>query len=85
MGRPKGKTQLATLFRNGGSQAVRLPREFQFAGHRVRVRRVGQGVLLEPVMTDPADWFAALDAFDAEPFMPDGRAQPKTPRRKMFR
>jgi antitoxin VapB len=81
----KGKTQLATLFRNGGSQAVRLPREFQFAGDRVRVRRIRQGVLLEPLVTDPQDWFAALDAFDAEPFMPEGRSQPKTPRRKIFR
>jgi antitoxin VapB len=85
MMRSKGKTQLATLFRNGGSQAVRLPREFQFAGRRVRVRRVGEGVLLEPVVTDPQDWFAALDEFGAERFMPEGRSQPKTPRRKIFR
>jgi antitoxin VapB len=85
MARPNGKTQLATLFRNGGSQAVRLPREFQFAGDRVRVRRIGRGVLLEPVVTDPQDWFAALDTFDAQPFMPEGRSQPKTPRRKIFR
>jgi len=85
MVRSKGTTQLATLFRNGGSQAVRLPRAFQFAGDRVRVRRIGQGVLLEPVVADPQHWFAALDAFDAEPFMPEGRSQPKTPRRKIFR
>jgi virulence-associated protein VagC len=37
------------LFRNGGSQAVRLPKEFQFVGTEVRVRRSGSGVLLEPV------------------------------------
>jgi antitoxin VapB len=85
MARSTGKTQLATVFRNGGSQAVRLPREFQFAGDRVRVRRVGQGVLLEPVVTDPQDWFAALDTFGSEPFMPEGSSQPKAPRRKIFR
>ncbi len=37
---------IARLFRNGRSQAVRLPREFRFPGDRVRVRRVGRGVVL---------------------------------------
>jgi antitoxin VapB len=84
MARVKTKPSLATVFRNGGSQAVRLPREFQFEGDRVRVRRVGRGVLLEPLITDPAEWFAALDAFAGEPLLSEGRAQPKTPRRKIF-
>ena len=39
----------AKLFRNGGSQAVRLPKEFQFEGMEVRIRREGQKVVLEPV------------------------------------
>lgn len=39
----------ATLFMNGGSQAVRLPKEFRLPGTAVRVRRVGDGVLLEPL------------------------------------
>ncbi len=39
----------ARLFTNGGSQAVRLPREFRFEGDEVTVRRLGRGVLLEPV------------------------------------
>ena len=44
------KTEMrAKLFRNGGSQAVRLPKEFHFVGTEVRVRRSGDGVLLEPV------------------------------------
>lgn len=75
----------AALFKNGGSQAVRLPRQFQFPGDRVRIRRVGQGVLLEPMSCDPSEWFAALDAFNSEPFMPEGHPQPKMPRRKIFR
>jgi antitoxin VapB len=72
------------LFRNGGSQAVRLPREFRFEGDRVRARRYGRGVLLEPVIDDPAEWFAAVDQFSNESFMPEGRAQPRTPRRDVF-
>ena len=71
----------AKLFRNGRSQAVRLPREFRFPGERVRVRRVEGGVLLEPVVDDLAAWFAAMDELDGGPFMPEGRAQPPTPER----
>ena len=37
------KTDIAKLFQNGRSQAVRLPREFRFEGDCVRVRRVSQG------------------------------------------
>lgn len=38
----------AKLFRNGDSQAVRLPKEFRFAGKEVYVRRVGDAVILLP-------------------------------------
>ena len=53
------KTEMrAKLFRNGGSQAVRLPKGFQFMGTEVRVRRSGNGVLLEPVgpQIGKGDW-----------------------------
>jgi len=74
----------AKLFRNGRSQAVRLPREFRFEGDCVRVRRVGRGVLVEPMFANVADWFAEIDRFGAEPFMADGRHQPRTPERAIF-
>lgn len=38
----------AKLFRNGRSQAVRLPKEFRFEGDEVEIRRVGARVILEP-------------------------------------
>jgi len=75
----------AKIFRNGRSQAVRLPREFRFEGDRVRVRRVGRGILVEPMFANVADWFAEIDPFVAAPFMADGRDQPRTPERKIFR
>jgi antitoxin VapB len=78
------ESQIATLFRNGGSQAVRLPREFRFSGDHVRVRRYGRGVLLEPLIADPTDWFRALDQLAGEPFMREGRDQPATPSRDVF-
>lgn len=75
----------ARLFTNGRSQAVRLPREFRFDGERVRVRRVGRGVLVEPIFDNVTAWFAELDRVDADPFMADGRRQPPTPVRGLFR
>jgi len=78
------KVATAKLFMNGRSQAVRLPRDFRFQGDRVRIRRVGQGVLLEPIETDVTQWFTELDRFATEPFMPDGRDQPPTPTRNVF-
>jgi len=44
------KRARAKLFPNGGSQAVRLPKECRFAGEReVLVHREGRRVILEPV------------------------------------
>jgi antitoxin VapB len=42
----------AKLFKSGGSQAVRLPKQFRFPGNEVDVRRTRNGVLLTPVLTD---------------------------------
>ncbi|MFZ0318099.1 MAG: type II toxin-antitoxin system VapB family antitoxin [Candidatus Sulfotelmatobacter sp.] len=73
----------AKLFQNGRSQAVRLPREFRFEGDRVRIRRVGRGVLLEPMIQDPEEWFRKLDELNFGPF-PSDRSQPIAPKRKVF-
>ncbi len=71
--------QTAKLFKNGRSQAVRLPKDFRFDGDEVYVRREGDSVVLSPKKT-PAenpwkDFFEALDMFD--PAFPIERHQPK--------
>lgn len=38
----------AKLFKNGESQAVRLPKEFRFSGTEVLIQRVGDAVVLLP-------------------------------------
>jgi len=43
---------IARLFRNGRSQAVRLPKEFRFEGDRVRITKDGKRVILEPLEQD---------------------------------
>ena len=72
-------TGIARLFAHGRSQAVRLPKEFRLPGDRVRVRRLGDGVLLEPIAADVDTWFAELDRFAEVPLFEDGRNQPPTP------
>ena len=79
------KPSIAKLFQNGRSQAVRLPREFRFEGEQVHVRRLGNGVLLEPMINDVKEWFEQLDRFRSERFMRSGRAQPPAPNREPFK
>jgi len=55
------KPGFARIFANGQSQAVRLPKEFRFSGEEVRIRRVSDGVLLQPLDLDPVEWFGKLD------------------------
>ena len=53
--------ETAKLFMHGRSQAVRLPKEFRFEGTEVRVSKVGDKVILEPMKKQPFDreaWFA---------------------------
>ena len=69
----------AKLFTHGRSQAVRLPKEFRFEGKEVRVSRVGNRVILEPLGSEEAMPWAELDMLGDRPFMPEGRDQPALP------
>ena len=59
------------IFMNNRSQAVRLPKEFRFEGNEVRVSRIGDKVILEPLETpifDVKAWRARLDSYLDTPF-----------------
>ena len=76
------EVRTAKLFAHGRSQAVRLPKEFRLPGKEVRVRRLGAGVLLEPIEMNAADIravFAKLAGYHDVPFMEGGRNQPPMP------
>ena len=45
------------LFKNGRSQAVRIPREFELPGSDAVIRREGRGIVIEPA---PATSLLAL-------------------------
>lgn len=71
---------VAKLFVHGGSQAVRLRKEFRFEGTEVHVRRVGDGVVLSP--RPPATVRTRVEALDAfEPGLRLQREQPEAARR----
>jgi len=54
----------ARLFQSGRSQAVRLPKEYRFAGTEVVVKHFGNGVLLLPVDDLWQTLAAGLAAFE---------------------
>jgi antitoxin VapB len=61
-------TERAKLFRNGGSQAVRLPKDCRFPDDQreVVVRKEGQRVVLEPVDTWPPSFLACIGGWQGE-------------------
>jgi antitoxin VapB len=85
----KSEPIAAKLFWNGRSQAVRLPKEFRFEGDRVRVTRMGAGILIEPLppieKESLEEMFARMDAMGADPIFPEGRKQNLAPIREYFK
>jgi antitoxin VapB len=66
--------QTAKLFQNGRSQAVRLPKEFQFEGDDVFIQRLGDAVLLIPRSKILDVFEEGLNGF-TDDFMIGGRDQ----------
>lgn len=74
--RAMGTTKTTTLFMNGQSQAVRIPKEFRLGGRKVYIKRSGNCIILIPIPDDPWQFFIdSLNEFSPD-FMKDGRKQP---------
>jgi len=58
--------RIAKLFMNNRSQAVRLPKEFQFSTTDVFIRRNGDEVILSPRPQDWSAYFASGQVASAE-------------------
>jgi antitoxin VapB len=57
---------IAKIFKNGQSQAVRLPKAFRFKGNEVKITREGDKVILEPL--EKSEWPEGFwDIFTADP------------------
>ena len=72
----------AKLFKNGNSQAVRLPKEFQLPGEEVFIKKVGPNVVLSPKDDPWASLVQSLDMFFGD-FM-EARCQPDLEERESF-
>jgi len=64
----------AKLFKNGQSQAVRLPKEFRFKGEEVFVRKLGNALILIP---KDSPWQTLIDSLGE--FSPDFMEQRNQP------
>ena len=63
--------EVAKIFNNGGSQAVRLPKNCRFDQDEVLVNRIGSVVILMPKNDPWAPMMQSLDMF-TEDFLADG-------------
>src|SRR5882762_7841252 len=71
--------QTAKLFKNGRSQAVRLPKEFRFEGDEVYVKPVAGGVML---LSKADPWASIVEAYElADPKHPIKRHKPPVQKR----
>ncbi len=72
----------ASLFRNGRSQAVRIPKEFEFEGEEVLISRDDEGKLtIEPVRKKPTllEVLATLEPLPEEDWLPEIEDYPPEP------
>ena len=73
----------AKIFKSGNSQAVRLPKEFQFDVSEVEIFRRGDEVVLRKRPQNLARVFELLTGL-SEDFMENGRHQPSMQEREPF-
>ena len=64
----------AKVFKNGRSQAIRLPKECRFSSDEVMVNRIGDMVILLPKQNKWESFMRAIDMF-SDDFMEDERTR----------
>ena len=83
-----GYERRISIFRNGRSQAVRIPKEFELPGKEALIRRDGNRLVIEPsegaVPVERQDlplgeWLATLDVLPHEDRLPEIDDYPPEP------
>lgn len=74
-------SQIAKIFMNGRSQAVRLPKEFRFDCDEVYITKQGDKVVISPTKPTWDDFFSEPSAFD-ESFL--GEREQNAPQERDF-
>jgi len=72
--------QTAKVFRNGRSQAIRLPKDFRVEGDEVYLKKTPEGFLV--IERDPWEIFFEGVKELSDNFMAGGRQQPPSQQRK---
>ena len=77
-------TQLAKVFQNGRSQAIRIPKEFRVDTTEVYIEKVGETLVIHPKPQNRWDnFFDMLDEVDTSDFFLD-RVQPPLDSKEIF-
>lgn len=59
-------TQIAKIFMNGRSQAIRLPKEYRFDTDEVYITKQGQNLIISAKKPTWDDFFDSKSTFDEE-------------------
>ena len=70
------------VFKNGNSQAVRIPKEYQVHGEELIINKIGNTIILFP-RDDPWELFRKSFQEFSDDFFTDGRKQPAMQKRKL--
>ena len=73
----------AKIFKNGKSQAIRLPKEYRFRGSKVYVKQVGNAVVLIPEQDSWQTLIESLAQF-SDDFMLERQQPPPQEREGVF-
>jgi len=77
-------TQLAKVFQNGRSQAIRIPKEFRVDTDEVYIEKVGDTLIIKPKKENRWEkLFMLLDEVDTSDFMKE-RVQPPLDDKELF-
>ena len=77
-------TQLAKVFQNGRSQAIRIPKEFRVDTQEVYIEKVGDSLIIKPKKDNKWDsFFDLLEDVDTTDFLKT-RVQPPLDNKEIF-
>jgi antitoxin VapB len=72
--------QTTRVFKSGNSQAIRIPKEYQFEGEELFINKIGNTIILFP-KDDPWELFKKSLTEFSDDFLHDGRNQPEMQKR----
>ena len=75
----------AKLFKNGQSQAVRLPKEFRMAGSEVYIKKEGEAIVLLPKEKSWESIFESLNHFEKDFKIERNQPEENQKREPMFK